>query len=284
MPGRFVLVVAKGLTVSKISGRETGCCASMPWVPTSGAKPAFPLAIECKDSADAIVVHGALQPIAEVYQKSKSLGDVVDLLEWDIDFEVACAALDSQMIRYYAVLQGNRCGVFVSRDAAIAGLRNGQQYGRENKVKVLGSLKDAVLCCCTNGDLPRDSMKVCGFVEEAEAAYSAVHSPVETIPDILGSVSQGQCPWSTPEMLPAPKDEVDDGTVSFGPLEEEDISVEDISAIQFGPWLGRYVDSHDWPPSWRETLLYLLNVCEEGDDFVARMEKQGMKRERASFI
>ncbi|KAJ7594161.1 hypothetical protein C8J56DRAFT_884840 [Mycena floridula] len=220
-----------------------------PWVPTSGARPAFPLAIECKDSCAAVAVHGALQPIAEVYQK------------------IACAALDSQNALYYVVLQGNRCGVFVSRDAASDSLRNAHQYGREKEVKILGGLKDAVLCCCTNGDLPRDSMKVSGSVEDGEAVYYARHPAPKN--DNPGSASQGKCPWLTPEMLPAPRDQVDDATVSFVPLEDADITLEEISASQFGHWLGRYLDSHDWPPSWQETLLYLLNVCEEGDEFVA---------------
>ncbi|KAJ7576773.1 hypothetical protein C8J56DRAFT_1061492 [Mycena floridula] len=166
-----------------------------------------------KDSINAAALHQALQPIADDFGKTDSLGNVVEQLNQDIDLEVACAAMDTHCDCYYAVLKGGCCGGFVSRRATIQSLVNGTRYGRE--VKVLGNLLDAILC----------------VLERAEELYTAAN------PEISGS-----CPWSTPQMVPPPKGQVDNGTMGFEPLfsheDEHPVNLEDVYHIEFGYWLG----------------------------------------------
>ncbi|KAJ7584699.1 hypothetical protein C8J56DRAFT_1027865 [Mycena floridula] len=197
MANRFVLVAYRGETIGR-SVLTTGCHPAMPWT-KNGNTPPFPVAVECPNPALAIVVHQSLQPLAQEWKELEdpSNEDLISLLSEDTAYANACRQMDRAKSRFYAVQRGQRCGVFVSRDAAIKSLESGGIY---HDLRIFPTFHEAMLSIFTNGEYPTRGMENVDTMEEGEIRFAQIYSttappapvapaPVASVPDSVLTMS-----------------------------------------------------------------------------------------------
>ncbi|KAJ7600438.1 hypothetical protein C8J56DRAFT_880140 [Mycena floridula] len=175
---RFVLVAHAGATIGG-AGQTTGTYSTMPWV-KNGVMPPFPIAIECSNATVAETLLHSLQPMADSYRLNPKVALVLRALEVSNKYHAACSLMNASTERFYVVLLGSRCGVYITRVSAVDSLNNSGEF---RAARVMLTFEEALLCICTNGDLLLTCLTSSDMIDAAEdiLAQRVLQQAISTI-------------------------------------------------------------------------------------------------------